>query len=116
MTDFTIYSGEDFRIFISASDDTGTEDYDLSNYEVIMQLSVDALGSKIIASTKENFWGLTLTRVDNSNFSLDVSHELTKTLSEGFVYLSIMLENKTTLECSIAQEKTIEVKHSKLVL
>lgn len=116
MKELTIYAGEDFLLTIEALQNDGVSLDDLSPYEVVVQLSVEYFGNRIIASTLEDEENLVITRESDSKLSVYITHTLTENLPEGELTLSLLLTDKDSGRRIISELKTINVKRSKLTV
>lgn len=115
MTDYIIYSGEDFALLMSAFKDDGQTPEDLTDYDLTAQLSTTTLGTKLVASTEEGS-EIQIFRKDISNLAVNIRHTLTFRLSEGVLTLTVLLTHRPTGTQLVAEVKTIEIKRSKLAL
>lgn len=130
MKDNCVYIGEDFSLMmIAVSDDTDknlldnmTVDEilespdvkfeDLSEYDIVVQISTTPFGAVIVASTTNN--GIDIQRRDNSCIGVNFTKEVTKNLAEGKIIVSIMLTHKTTGVQIIAEKRTIQLIKSRI--
>lgn len=94
MTEFNITTGEDFALIISALDDNNQPKV-LTNFDIVVKIDTSVPGNAITATTEDRPDVIKIIRRDPTTLVINMTHEITRTLSTGDAVISIMTIDKS---------------------